>query len=364
MAEGAPQRSARPVPRHVPQPAPLHPAQALQRAIAGVAALTPADILALQRTLGNRAVQQLLATLVPGQSAVRSIRPELSPAQTGHEHMPAGRVATAVDVPPLAFRSAAAAAPVQRQSADQEEAMQMKLPAAEWRPPLLQRPAASDLPLQRTKLGTGTLYTAKQYVKWYFSKFDDVGQALRVIYEQIGVDADSQHRTQGELKKAGVIDDDDIAELKKQVDAVKGGGTRAPVAPARKKLTEKVWRHIWRGDFNKDKGRPTGYHWKGKGTESWLVGNGTMGRTQSNFYEEQVQVRDDKVPAIKKETAAKGTIAGTVKDDMSTFFPDAWSESDVKDAVELRDSQGHVTSKAAAGIVLVKSGGTIYPTIE
>ena len=227
--------------------------------------------------------------------------------------------------------------------------------------------APHPLPLQLAQLGS-PLDSARKYVKWYFSGSTAIrrkGDALREIYTQIGVDNGSaeNRRTRATLKQDGVIDDDDIRDLEQNVEAFLGGGSQA-LPPERKKMPTDTWKHIWRGDFNKGKNKPTGYHWKGKGDDAWLEGTGTTGRSQSNFYEEQVQVRDEKVDDIVSETGAnRGKVSGKVKDDYSTFFPNNWSETDVKDAIELRDSQGQITNKTADGITLVKSGATIYPTI-
>lgn len=223
--------------------------------------------------------------------------------------------------------------------------------------------------IQRAKLGTGQLDSAKKYVSWYFSGGNPLlrkGDALRELYNQIGIDNDSDEdrRTKPKLKQDGVIDDQDIKDLEDSVEKYLEGGKEA-MPPERKLLPSQTWKHIWRGDFNSGKKKPTGYHWKGKGDESWLEGTGVEGRSVSGFYEEQVKVRDDKVEDIKAETnAKKDVIKGSVKVEKSTFFPDTWSESDVKDAIETRSGAGKITTKSVDAITLVKSGGTIFPSID
>lgn len=222
--------------------------------------------------------------------------------------------------------------------------------------------------IQRAKLGTGQLYSAKKYVSWYFSGGNPLlrkGDALRELYNQIGIDNDSDEdrRTKPKLKQDEVIDDQDIKDLEDSVDKYLKGG-KAAIPPERKLLPAQTWKHIWRGDFNSGKKKPTGYHWKGKGDESWLEGTGVEGKSASGFYEEQVKVRDDKVEDIKAETNAKGDISGKIKDEKSTFFPDNWTESDVKDAIETRNGEGKITTKSVDAITLVKSGGTIFPSID
>lgn len=56
---------------------------------------------------------------------------------------------------------------------------------------------------------------------------------------------------------------------------------------------------------------------------------------------------------IKAEAnAKKGVIKGSVKVENSTFFPDTWSESDVKDAIETRSGEGKITTKSVDAITL------------
>lgn len=414
-AASASPRTASPAPGHAGRkPQPASPQQALQRAVAGsLSELAPASLRALQRTVGNRAVQALAKSATPAarnatglpdglKAGIESLsglamddvrvhhnssRPagvqahayaqhpdiHLGPGQ--EKHLPheawhlvqqkQGRVKPTLQAKGVAINDDSA---LEREAdAMGSRSAAMTGNAALGGEELQYAPAAAGLPIQRTKLGTGTLYSAKEYLKWYVSKSPakDKGAILRAIYEQIGVDGNSVHRTKGLLKNAGVIDDQDIADIERNVDAYVEGG-KAALPRERKLLPAGTWRHIWRGDFNAEKHRPTGYHWKGKGDDAWLEGSGgRLNTTGDGFYEQQVEVRDDKVDDIHAATGdAKGNITGKVKADHSTFFPDGWNEADVKDAIELRDSSNKITSKAAAGVTLVKSGETVYPTLD
>jgi hypothetical protein len=227
----------------------------------------------------------------------------------------------------------------------------------------------NTLPIvQCAKLGTGGRMSARELVKWYYSGGRgerSKGNALRELYIQIGVDMErpALRRTQATLKNDEVIDDDDINDLDRCVTAILQGGKEA-LPPERKIIPADTWRHIWRGDFNGSKKKVTGYHWKGRGDAAWHEGFGAQANTTNNFYEQTVRVRAGKAAEIAQESGATvGSVNNKVKDDASTFFPDAWNETRVKDAIELRDSQGKITTEDADGITLVKSGVTIYPTI-
>ena len=68
----------------VKEQAPVHqpasPAAALQRAQKGqLSNRQPADILALQKTIGNRAVQRLVADVQPGQASPGAVQRHISP---------------------------------------------------------------------------------------------------------------------------------------------------------------------------------------------------------------------------------------------------------------------------------------------
>jgi hypothetical protein len=308
------------------------------------------------------------------QSGARASAPPTSAAQIGAERQthPAPRIAPFAPARPGAGVGAQAQQMLLQLQRSAGNAAVARMLAGQRQPrpaqaPLQRTPIQRQPVIQRTKLGSGKLSTAKTYVQWYFrdpAAKQNKGDALRDIYKQIGVEADVVHTTQTKLVQNEIIDADDVKDLDKSVTAYLGGG-KAALPPERKRMTPETWRHIWRGDFNQNKNRPSGYHWKGQGGDSWLVGTGTTGRTQGDFYEEEVQVRDDKVDTIQAATGAKrGDINGKVKENMSTFFPDDWSEADIKDAIELRDSLGAITSKPAAGIKLVKSGVTIFPEIQ
>ncbi len=247
--------------------------------------------------------------------------------------------------------------------------------------------AAAVAPIQGAKLGTGgATYSADEYVKWYFygsegkemlaaeaekrrgnSTKRNQTTAVDAIIDQIAVDADKAGQKEAALKRANVIDAEDVEDIKalvmtKLIEA-QPGEEGHDVAPKRRPIASGTWKHIWRGDYNKGKNKPTGYHWKGKGTDAWLQGDGQVGAAADGFYEEGVVIRDGKTDSIKAETKATGSLTAE-KTGGSTFFPDNWSEGDVKDAIETRDGQGKITSKDVPGVTLVKSGGTIYPSID
>jgi hypothetical protein len=93
VAVVSPQRSIRPAPSNVVSQFPqVQATQALQRAIAGpIAALKRADILALQRTIGNRAVHQLLAAGSARQAApLQRQSPEEEDDEVQRKSLPVG----------------------------------------------------------------------------------------------------------------------------------------------------------------------------------------------------------------------------------------------------------------------------------
>lgn len=135
------------------------------------------------------------------------------------------------------------------------------------------------------------------------------------------------------------------------------------VAPVkeRKKLSAAGWNHIWRGDIGA-KGHPTGFHWKGKADDAINEGHGEITEGQNGFYKQSVK--------LKPSVGTKGSqvdgkaVKSADKPDQSTFFPNDWKESEVKDAIELRNSQDQITTpEKGVGISLTKSGDTIYPVI-
>jgi hypothetical protein len=126
------------------------PATIIQRAQAlPASALSASDILALQRTIGNRAVQQLLASqLAAPQASAATARPVIQaklmvgPAND-HYEQEADRVAQQVTSEPTAKSGAAT---IQRQT-DEDEPVQRK-PLAASITPLVQRQTEADEPLQ------------------------------------------------------------------------------------------------------------------------------------------------------------------------------------------------------------------------
>src|SRR5262245_19791166 len=76
-----PDRATTTVHRHGPRPqlspldAPLQPVPLIQRALRSPASLTPAEVLQLQRTLGNRAVGQLVRGHLSRQTSSMEAQP-------------------------------------------------------------------------------------------------------------------------------------------------------------------------------------------------------------------------------------------------------------------------------------------------
>lgn len=144
-------------------------------------------------------------------------------------------------------------------------------------------------------------------------------------------------------------DDQDLETLTAKAETAFGATSGRERLP----LSAPQWRHIWRGDVSEDGKNPTGFHWKGNAAEAWLEGTGDVTREVGGFYHENTRFKADKKPAK----------ANLNKPDGSTFFPDAWTEQEVKDAIETRNSAGQITTPKGYGTTLTKAGETIYPTI-
>jgi hypothetical protein len=156
--------------------------------------------------------------------------------------------------------------------------------------------------------------------------------------------------------KAGKPDKEDIGWLEQE--ARKSWDSLS--VKTRKQLDLNQWKHIWRGDIGA-KGHPTGFHWKGKKDEAICEAIDPVSSASNGFYRQKVRVKPDKI--MNNRVDGK-LVKNKEKPDGSTFFPDAWTEDQVKDAIELRDSNNEITTpKEAAGIKLHPSGDTIYPLI-
>lgn len=139
----------------------VHPALALERAKAlPSSALKANDILALQRTIGNRAVQRLLSSQTAEPPVSASNAPPVIQAKlmvgpaNDHYEQEADRMAQKVTSEPIAKHGAAA---IQRQT-DEDEPVQRK-PLAASITPLVQRQQAPDedkeIQTKRTRQGEG-----------------------------------------------------------------------------------------------------------------------------------------------------------------------------------------------------------------
>ena len=86
----------------------------------------------------------------------------------------------------------------------------------------------------------------------------------------------------------------------------------------RRELSEGIWEHIAKGQVNG--GKVVGYHWKG-------LGAATAAEAYGDRYAE------DDFGAYKQPVRERGG-AGKEKATDSSFFPDGWSEAEVKMAIE------------------------------
>jgi len=131
-------------------------------------------------------------------------------------------------------------------------------------------------------------------------------------------------------------------------------------AVERKTLSASGWQHIWRGDVGSG-GYPSGFHWKGKADDAYSEGyDEVTNATDAGFYKQAVRYKE----TIATAGTGGASMAKRYKADASTFFPDDWTEQEVKDAVELRNSKDEITKPAKGlGVKLIKSGETIYPSI-
>ena len=141
-----PAKTRQPVAAPVVQP-PTHPAAILQRAALDPGSLTPNDVLRLQRTIGNRAVSQLLHARHRPTTRTTPIQAKLMVGPAGDSYeQEADRVAEQVVNRPAAVGAQSA---VQRQ-AEEEEEIQTK-PLAASITPLVQRAGPEEEEELQTK---------------------------------------------------------------------------------------------------------------------------------------------------------------------------------------------------------------------
>lgn len=101
--------------------------------------------------------------------------------------------------------------------------------------------------------------------------------------------------------------------------------------------------------------------WKGKNDEAICEAFDQEEASSKGFYHQKVRAKSS---AIKNGKVDGKQVTKAEKPDGSTFFPDAWTEDQVKDAIEFRNSNNEITTpKEAAGIKLNPQEDTIYPLI-
>jgi hypothetical protein len=120
-------------------------------------------------------------------------------------------------------------------------------------------------------------------------------------------------------------------------------------------LSDDQWNHIAHGEVRVG-GKVVGFHWKGDEDNAVAEGDGsvTNGPNAMGVYAEGVQQKG------KPKNKKKGG---------STFFPDSWSESDVKDAIRGAAKSGGKYYEAlrppkAAGLKLLTNEDSVYPEFE
>jgi hypothetical protein len=132
----------------------------------------------------------------------------------------------------------------------------------------------------------------------------------------------------------------------------------------RLELTDAMWRHIARGELREGNKKLVGYHWTGDANAiAEKNGESKKGPDERGVYVEGVQTREHFGQAKKK--------APLTKTNASTFWPDAWSEGDIKNAIEnggtARNNRSEVGSKAtkteARGMTLFVNPDSIFPEL-
>ena len=132
----------------------------------------------------------------------------------------------------------------------------------------------------------------------------------------------------------------------------------------RLELTEEMWTHIARGELRDNNKKLVGYHWTGD-EEAIAEKNGTskQGPNDIDVYVEGVQT---------KESFGKGKKAPIKKATPSTFWPDAWTEAEIKDAIanggrparNISEVSTKATKADARGMKLFVNPESVFPVYE
>ena len=131
----------------------------------------------------------------------------------------------------------------------------------------------------------------------------------------------------------------------------------------RLELTDAIWKHIAQGELRDGK-KLVGYHWTGD-TGAIARKNGTKkeGPDARGVYVEGVETIEQFGQGKKKGPIVKGPA--------STFWPDAWSAAEIKNAIAnggtARNTKSEVSTKAtkaeARGMILTVNPDSIFPEI-
>jgi hypothetical protein len=133
----------------------------------------------------------------------------------------------------------------------------------------------------------------------------------------------------------------------------------------RLELTDKMWTHIAKGELREGNKKLVGYHWTGDGAAIAMKnGEDKKGPNDLGIYVEGVRSVQTFGQGKKAAPVTKGT--------PSTFWPDAWSEAEIKDAIANGGKAGNnistVNNKAtkteARGMRLFVNPESVFPVYE
>ncbi|MGB8647430.1 MAG: DUF4157 domain-containing protein [Anaerolineae bacterium] len=355
-------------------------------------ALTPENILALQHTVGNRAVRRMIQTkLVVGA------------AHDAYEQE-ADRVANQVMSAPAAHAGARPA--VQRAGAEEEQVQTKPLAASIT--PLVQRAAEEkDEDEVQTKRAdsldsfeTGGDFQQRleaahgggsplpgETREFMESRFGTDFSGVRVHSggesAQLNREVSAQAFTHGSDIYLGEGKTDLQSNAGKQLLAhelthvvQQTGGVQRQVdasqAPIQRlALTDAQWTHIAKGEVRyedeakKKKPYLVGYHWTGdKKAVAEIAGSPAEGPNELGIYTAKVQTKEEHQTGNKKEKIQKAK--------NSTFWPNAWSKAEIEDVIKnggtaknnISEVSNKTTKKEAVGMMLFVNPDSVFPVFE
>ncbi len=133
----------------------------------------------------------------------------------------------------------------------------------------------------------------------------------------------------------------------------------------RLELTDAMWTHIARGELRDGNKKLVGYHWTGdEDAIAEKSGESKQGPDGRGVYVEGVQTRERYGQGRKRAPITKAT--------PSTFWPDAWSEDEITNAIAnggtARNNRSEVGTKAmkteARGMMLFVNPDSVFPEFE